>query len=236
MTTTTPAYHWTPASQRAFLECLAETGSIAQACDSVLMSRRSAYNLRFRRDGAGFRLGWEAAILIARDCLSDELLARAIDGMREESERNPETGRMVRIKRDSRLGMSLLARLDRMAEAGGPASHARARLVSSDFEACLDMIESGGDVEDFVLACASQCELEAETAPPRGEIPANRGRKPQRYPAQDGESGPSDRYSNAARALGGQLLAENEGYLTLNRQERRRLASRAAKTFRHDAG
>ena len=101
--TDTPTYHWTLASQRGFLECLAETGSVAQACASVSMSRRSAYNLRFRKDGAAFRLGWEAAILMARDCLADELLARAIDGVREESERYPETGRMVKIKADSCL-------------------------------------------------------------------------------------------------------------------------------------
>ena len=171
--TDTPTYHWTPASQRGFLECLAETGSVAQACASVSMSRRSAYNLRFRKDGAAFRLGWEAAILMARDCLADELLARAIDGVREESERNPETGRMVKIKTDSRLGMSVLARLDKMAEAGGPATHARARIASQDFAGFLDLVEDGGDADDveaFVHENAPQCELapkSAENAAPR---------------------------------------------------------------------
>ena len=161
--TDTPTYHWTPRSQRSFLECLSETGSIAQACAAVSMSRRSAYNLRFRKSGAAFRLGWEAAVLMARDCLADELLARAIDGVREESERNPETGRMVRIKTDSRLGMSVLSRLDRMAEAGGPASHARARMASQDFAGLLDLVEAGGDAEAFIAQCAIQCELSAQT-------------------------------------------------------------------------
>ena len=58
-------YHWSPANQRAFLEALAETGSIDLACKEAGMSRRAAYNLRGRRDGAAFKIGWDAAVLQA---------------------------------------------------------------------------------------------------------------------------------------------------------------------------
>ena len=62
----TRADGWTPARQRRFLETLAATGVIMLACESVRITARSAYNLRIRHDGAAFRLGWDAAILIAR--------------------------------------------------------------------------------------------------------------------------------------------------------------------------
>ena len=57
---------WSPARQRRFLEILAATGVIMLACEGVHITARSAYTLRIRHDGAAFRLGWDAAILIAR--------------------------------------------------------------------------------------------------------------------------------------------------------------------------
>lgn len=89
---TTPSYHWTPANQRGLLECLEETGSIAQACAAVSMSRRSADNLRFRKDGAAFRLGWEAAILMAR--------ARTASAIRRKQRAAPGPTRVERAGRD----------------------------------------------------------------------------------------------------------------------------------------
>ena len=68
---------------------------------------------------------------------------------------------------DSRLGMSVLARLDKMAEAGGPATHARARIASQDFAGFLDLVEEGGDADDveaFVGESAPQCELAPKSA------------------------------------------------------------------------
>ena len=62
----TRADGWSPARQRRFLETLAATGVIRLACEAVRITARSAYNLRIRQDGAAFRLGWDAAILIAR--------------------------------------------------------------------------------------------------------------------------------------------------------------------------
>ena len=138
---------WLPIRQRVFLESLAQTGIVTQACDDCQMSPRAAYTLRLRDEGVGFRLGWEAAILIARGRLVDTLMARAINGWDEvvTRSRDYEETSTSRHRIDNRLAMSLLGRLDKRAEVplteGTDA--ALARIVSQDFEAFLDLIASG---------------------------------------------------------------------------------------------
>jgi hypothetical protein len=125
--------------QRHFLETLAATGVITTACEAVHISPRSAYALRIRRDGAAFRLGWDAAILIARARLADELLARALTGHEEVIHRQEDT--ITRRRHDNRLAMSMLSRLDRMADNPPEGSDAAlARVVAQDFAAYLDLI------------------------------------------------------------------------------------------------
>ena len=137
----TRADGWTPARQRRFLETLAATGVIMLACESVRITARSAYNLRIRHDGAAFRLGWDAAILIARDRLATDLLARAITGQEEVIRRDPDNYEVRRHRHDNRLAMSMLSRLDRMADAPAEGSDAAlARIVAQDFTAYCDMI------------------------------------------------------------------------------------------------
>jgi hypothetical protein len=182
-----PDYRWSTACQINFLTCLSETGSIAQAADAAGKSRRAAYNLKFRSDGAAFRIGWDAAILMARATLADTLMERALVGQEDVSVRDPETNTVTRHRVDNRLGMSLLTRLDRMAEAPqGPHASttetAIARLVSQDFEAFLALIERGGAGAEAALFIAArapntgedfdprehphaQCELDADDAP-----------------------------------------------------------------------
>ncbi|AMK18672.1 MULTISPECIES: hypothetical protein [Sphingobium] len=132
---------WSPARQRHFLETLAATGVITTACEATHISTRSAYALRIRRDGAAFRLGWDAAILIARARLADDLLARALNGHEEVIRKDPDAHEITRHRHDNRLAMSMLSRLDRMADnppAGSDA--ALARVVAQDFAAYLDLI------------------------------------------------------------------------------------------------
>jgi hypothetical protein len=45
-----PSYHWTPLTQRRFLEVLAQTGSIKRAGAAVSMSRQAVYAFRRRKD------------------------------------------------------------------------------------------------------------------------------------------------------------------------------------------
>lgn len=137
----TRADGWSPPRQRRFLEVLAATGVIGLACEAVRITSRSAYTLRIRRDGAAFRLGWDAAILIARARLADTLLSRAIMGTEETIRRDPDNYEMTRHRHDNRLAMSMLARLDRMAQSPAEGSDAAlACIVSQDFVAYLDLI------------------------------------------------------------------------------------------------
>ena len=132
---------WSPARQRHFLETLAATGVITTACDAVHISPRAAYALRIRRDGAAFRLGWDAAILIARARLADDLLARALNGHEEVIRKDADAGEITRHRHDNRLAMSMLSRLDRMADNPPEGSDAAlARVVAQDFAAYLDML------------------------------------------------------------------------------------------------
>lgn len=162
----TRADGWTPARQRRFLETLAATGVILLACESVRITARSAYNLRIRHDGAAFRLGWDAAILIARDRLATDLLARAITGQEEVIRRDPDNLEIRRHRHDNRLAMSMLARLDRMADAPAEGTDAAlARIVAQDFAAYCDMI---------CPAPAMQEEVARDGLPRAGQEPAAR--------------------------------------------------------------
>lgn len=132
---------WSPARQRRFLETLASTGVVRLACEAVRITPRAAYTLRIRRDGAAFRLGWDAAILIARARLADDLLARAITGCTDTIRHDEDRLETTRHRHDNRLAMAMLSRLDRMADSPPEGSDAAlARVVAQDFVAFLDLI------------------------------------------------------------------------------------------------
>lgn len=145
-------YRWTPLCQRAFLEELACTGSVLRSAKHVAKSTRSAYDLRFRRDGAAFRLGWDAAILVSRDVIGDMLLDRALNGYEEITVKNDD-GSVMRGKFDNRLGQGLLGRLDRLAEAQAlkGSRHAQVQLIVQDWESFLDLVERGGKGAEAAL-------------------------------------------------------------------------------------
>jgi hypothetical protein len=71
---------WTPERQRAFIEALADTGSVSRACAQVNMSTEGAYYLRRQRGAEGFRRAWEAALDFGVQRLKDIAFERAIDG------------------------------------------------------------------------------------------------------------------------------------------------------------
>lgn len=155
----TYGYHWSLPRQRAFLEHFAQSGSVSRAAAHVGVSPRAAYDLRHRRDGLLFAVGWGAAVLLARLRLADLLLERAIDGVEEVAVRTgcAEDGsaEIRRRKYDGRLGMALLTRLDRMAgEAAEADLHEAAlhRAVAQDFDSFLDRLApphaEGGDTPD----------------------------------------------------------------------------------------
>ena len=144
------SYHWTPALQRVFLERLATTGSVKIASASVGMSPRAAYDLKHKPQGAAFKLGWAAAVLIARGRLADELLDRAIWGHEEMTTVMREEDRSLYKRRriDSRLGLAMLARLDRMVETQAPQNGGRpgeemlAQIVAGDWPGFLSLFDA----------------------------------------------------------------------------------------------
>ncbi|MDO6416607.1 hypothetical protein Q4F19_19645 [Sphingomonas sp. BIUV-7] len=71
---------WTPHRQTAFIDALAQSGCIHEACASVGVSRQSAYARRARIDAQAFRIAWDAALDYAIRRLSDECLSRALNG------------------------------------------------------------------------------------------------------------------------------------------------------------
>jgi hypothetical protein len=132
---------WTPDRQRRFLEALSEGHTVVQACAIVGLSKQSAYALRTSPRGASFALGWDAAVLKARDALADELMERAFNGTRDTVTRD-DGSIVTRHRHDNRLALAMLGRLDRMADAAkapGTAA-AAARLVATDFVQYLDLI------------------------------------------------------------------------------------------------
>jgi hypothetical protein len=102
---------WTAERQIAFIQCLAESACVAEACRSVKMSKQSAYALRARPEAISFRNAWDAALDYATRCLADAVLSRAINGVA-----NPVfyQGEQIGERRtyDERLAMFLLQRRD----------------------------------------------------------------------------------------------------------------------------
>lgn len=72
---------WTAVKQLAFIEALADTACVEEACRRVGMSDSSAYKLRNRPCGAPFRRAWDAAIDCASHRLEQAVLSRALNGV-----------------------------------------------------------------------------------------------------------------------------------------------------------
>jgi hypothetical protein len=102
---------WTAEKQRAFIEALADTGSVPLAAKSVGMGVEGAYRLRRRADASAFAAAWDAAYGVMTQRLTDAAFARAIHGVA-----NPVffQGEMVgeRVQYDERLTRFLLERHD----------------------------------------------------------------------------------------------------------------------------
>jgi len=74
---------WSPDKQRAFIEALADSGSVATAARYVGMSESSAYRLRRAPGAEAFDRAWGAAIDAAAKKLLDAAFERALVGTDE---------------------------------------------------------------------------------------------------------------------------------------------------------
>ncbi|MCL4673101.1 MAG: hypothetical protein KJZ64_09240 [Sphingomonadaceae bacterium] len=72
---------WKPAVQQAFIEALADTGSVRAACRRVGRSDHGAYQLRRHPEAAEFRAAWDAALDHGVRRLEDLAMDRALNGV-----------------------------------------------------------------------------------------------------------------------------------------------------------
>ncbi len=74
---------WTPERQTAFIEALADTGSVEAACKAVDMSTVGAYHLRRQPGAEEFRAAWQAALQFGVARIEDVVMDRALNGVEE---------------------------------------------------------------------------------------------------------------------------------------------------------
>ena len=144
---------WTGERMATFLETLAETPVVAEACDQARMGISGAYAAR--RRNPVFAAAWDAALTIARERLADTLIARSMEGNVEQLYKD---GELIgeRHLLDNRLGLAILRRLDRLAEGGicvsardlhfsGDYRSPGLRRGSFDWKQALDGLRAGDD-------------------------------------------------------------------------------------------
>ena len=144
---------WTGEAMAKFLETLAETGIVLEACAAACKSSPAAYSLRQRNPL--FAEGWEVALGIARERLADTLLARSLEGNVEQIVKD---GEIVAEKHflDNRLGLAVLKRLDQRVD--GPKAPARQLSPSRtarepDWDLALTALRTG-EADDIAAALA----------------------------------------------------------------------------------
>lgn len=74
---------WTEERQCAFIEALADTGSVAAACKAVNMSTNGAYYLRRQPGADEFREAWQKALDLGVQRIEDVAMDRALNGVEE---------------------------------------------------------------------------------------------------------------------------------------------------------
>ncbi len=72
---------WKPHVQQAFIEALADTGSVAAACRKVNRSTHGAYHLRRQPGAEEFAAAWEAALDFGMKRVEDVAMDRALNGV-----------------------------------------------------------------------------------------------------------------------------------------------------------
>lgn len=72
---------WKPDVQQAFIEALADTGSVRAACRRVGRSDHGAYQLRRHPEAESFRAAWDAALDLGVRRLEDLAMDRALNGV-----------------------------------------------------------------------------------------------------------------------------------------------------------
>jgi hypothetical protein len=115
---------WTAERQRKFIEHLALTGNVGEACAVVGVASSSAYRLRNKAGAESFARAWDAALRLSPTRLVAIGLDRAVNGRVERHYKNGELVMERRIPSDYLLTW-FISRLD-PAQFGSPAAKALA--------------------------------------------------------------------------------------------------------------
>jgi hypothetical protein len=132
---------WTPFARKLFLEVLANTGRVGLALEYAGLSKQSANALR-NRDPL-FAAGWDAAALMARNPLADDILEKGIDGVTDTIIRGGEVV-AERHRYDGRLSMAVLHRLDKRCDRAEELGSNHLALVRR-WDEWLDLIGKGDE-------------------------------------------------------------------------------------------
>jgi len=152
---------WTGERMAQFLEVLADTGIVGEACGAAGMSRNSAYSLRNR--DAVFDSAWRAALTKARPLIADGILERSITGTIEHYYRD---GVLVGERRhyESWLALAVLKRLDKLAE-DDRSERSLSVDIAGNWQAALEAFRAGGST---AIAKALLAEADKDYTPSPG--------------------------------------------------------------------
>lgn len=165
---------WTPDRQQAFIEALAQSACVTEACRTVGLSKQSAYALRMQPAAQGFRIAWDAALDLGIRRLTDECLSRALHGVPvPHFYQGQQVGEHRRY--DNRLAMFLLryrqpltyaATLDQMVYSGHPetAAVAFARACHRMMDEAHGVAEGPADLDHPLYETATIAEATAVEA------------------------------------------------------------------------
>jgi hypothetical protein len=115
---------WTAERQRRFIEHLALTGNVGEACAVVGFASSSAYRLRNKAGAESFSRAWDAAVRLCATRLAAIVVDRAVNGRVERHYKDGELVMERRIPSDYLLTW-LLSRLDPL-QFGSPTARALA--------------------------------------------------------------------------------------------------------------
>ena len=132
---------WSAGRRAAFLAHLADNGVVADAARSVGMSLAGGYALRRTARGYAFNLGWEAAVIIARRVIEDQVMTAAIKG--EQSRWVREDGVTTYTRQNTKLSLTLLDRVN-------PAlALPEVLAVATRFDLFLQLIDDGVSAQEM---------------------------------------------------------------------------------------
>ena len=147
---------WTAERQRRFIEHIALSGHVGEACAIVGVSSSSAYRLKHKLGAESFSSAWDFALRLSATRLAAIMADRAVNGRVERHYKDGELVMERRIPSDYLLTW-LLSRLD-PAQFGSPTAKALAAATGDPVQGARDALPRLlADLEDVA---ADECAVE----------------------------------------------------------------------------